>query len=176
MTKLELYQQSTIINSPKLIKANNAFILDDGSFYLAKGYTGGNFIKQIESSSLMILRELVGYDIKRNEVADYFNKLGINYRKVITSGNPYFYYLKQILVDYYGYALFARREDNFEYIKEQRFSDCSATPNPAKFNKKVKKKQLETLKLLIQLNDSDPLCIKPECTIKEEVVKGRLFI
>lgn len=71
MKRLELLSPDLISTTPDKIKGNNAFILPNGSFYLAKGYTGCNPSHQLESSALAIARQEFDYDVKK----DYNDKV-----------------------------------------------------------------------------------------------------
>ena len=57
--KITIYTPDNIGNQVE-IKHNNACILPNGNYILAKGYTGCNASHQLESSALQISRELIG--------------------------------------------------------------------------------------------------------------------
>lgn len=173
--KLVLYRPTDISIKSEFIKHNNAFILPDGAFYLAKGYIGCNPSHQLESSALMILREIIGYDIKKEECADYFNSAGINfYNHIVDINSENFYYLRSILVHHYGYTLFARQESIESYNNRNKFYDCSLIPNPNFSDKKVTAVQIEVLKLLFELNNDKTFCLYPgesSADVLEKVLK-----
>ena len=135
MSKIKIYLPSDIEDKLDVIRHNNAFILKDGNFILAKGYTGCNPSHQLESSALKISRELYEYD--------FIEK----YRKE----NPReFYYLRTMLVHYYGLGLFCRQEDK---KVRNKFWDYSIIPNPKYHQLEPTKEQLKTLEMLFKIND-----------------------
>ena len=155
--KLNLYSQEDIIKNEGLLKHKNAFILPDGTFYLAKGYTFGNPSHQLESSSLDIIRKEIGFNIPKTECEEYFQNLGVNYSNKShvnnTSEKKYLlYYLRSILVHYYGYALFARREFESHWGDGKLYSDESMIPDPYYFGNDATEDQIEILKKLFELN------------------------
>lgn len=166
-----LYKLTDINIGSGLIKHNNAFISPDGSFYLAKGYTGCNPSHQLESSALAILRQTIGYNIKNEECVGYFNNLGVNYKNVVDGKVKRLYYLRSILVHYYGYALFARQEIIESYDKRNRFFDCSLVPNPEFYDKQITTMQIEVLKRLFELNDDGTVCFNPMGQSNVEVLE-----
>ena len=170
--KLILYKSTDISIKSELIKHSNAFILPDGTFYLAKGYTGCNPSHQLESSALMILRKIIGYDIRKEECASYFNNAGVNYyNHIVDVNNENFYYLRSILVHYYGYTLFARQEWIKSYNDRNKFFDCSLIPNPKFSDKTATSLQIEMLKLLFELNDDETFCLSNRCQDSTEVLE-----
>lgn len=60
--KLQVYTKEDIKEKGEVIKKHNAFIRKDGTFYLAKGYTGCNPSHQLDSSALQVGRQDIGYD------------------------------------------------------------------------------------------------------------------
>jgi hypothetical protein len=128
-SKLILYNQEDIMAKVNLIKHNNAVILPNGKFYLAKGYTGCNPSHQLESSALAIARKDIAYDIMA-EYNAYCDKNDVSLSKR-------FRYLRSVLVHYYGYTLFARTELIKSFNDRNRFVDYSLTPNPKYYNKEA---------------------------------------
>jgi hypothetical protein len=169
--KLILYNPDDINSQLELIRHNNAFILADGNFYLAKGYTGCNPCHQLESSALTVLRKKIGYDIKKAECENYLQGLGINYRKIINDKTKYLYYLGSILIHYYGYALFARQELISSYKERNRFFDCSLIPNPKINNKEITALQTETLEKLFDINDDKTVIYHSKNETSKDVLK-----
>ena len=164
-SKLILYKQNDINGQLKLIRRNNAFILPDGSFYLAKGYTGCNPSHQLESSALAILREKIGYEIKKVDCESYFLSHDQNYKA------KYLYYLRSVLVHYYGFALFARQELINNYKDRNKFFDCSIVPNPEYYGKDITPSQTETLEKLFEINDNATLCFGFMNKNSEDILK-----
>lgn len=150
-SKLILYSQNDINDQLTLIKQNNAFILQDGSFYLAKGYTGCNPCHQLESSALDVLRDKIGFEIKKADCKKYLLSNDENYK------TKYLYYLRSILVHYYGYALFARQELISSYKDRNKFFDCSIIPNPEYYGREITPSQIQTLENLFRINDDKTL-------------------
>jgi len=150
-SNLKLYSLSDIERTPELIIHTNAFIRPDGGFYLAKGHTGNNPSKQLESSALMVAREDIAYDINAIYVAGL--------KKLVENGKSpiIFSRLRNVLVHYFGYALFARVEFIRTGNVECRFTDESLVPNPRYYGKEITLKQQETLGKLFELNDDETL-------------------
>lgn len=148
--KIEIQKLEIIKNEPEVIKNNNAFILPNGEFVLAKGFSGMNPSHQLESSSLLISRNLYDHDLTKE------------YQKYI-SENPNrkkLYYLRSMLVHYFGFALFARRRNGAD--------DESLVANPKYYGKVPTPEQLETLLAFFELNE-DTLYEKYDIT--EEYMK-----
>ena len=111
MKKLELYSSDIIITNPDIIKHNNAFILPDGKFYLAKGYTGCNPSHQLESSALAISRQDFDYDVKKayNDMVEKELKLAQEFGSATTVFRQY----DSVDFKYVRFAL-----DEFGYLKK----------------------------------------------------------
>jgi hypothetical protein len=150
-----LYSQNDIKSLGNELKHQNAFILSDGSFFLAKGYTGCNPSHQLESSALSISRQQFGYDIKEEynkiikEIANNTGAVNNNIKRL--------HYLRSILVHFYGYALFARIEMINSFKDRDRYIDYSLIPNPEYYGKEVTVGQISTLMQLFELNDDGTL-------------------
>ena len=159
---------------------SNAFIKPNGSFYLAKGYTANNpniNLRQLESSALSIIREEIGYHIKKDECVDYFQALGIpfNLWHVSRQSIDDIIYLKSLLVEYYGYSLFARRKYSSDWDKGgiydgDRFVDASVIPNPIYYGNEVTSAQVEVFKKLFDLNDDGSLLYRNQCKSTDDVL------
>jgi hypothetical protein len=148
-TKFILYGQDDILTKTKLIKHNNAFIMPDGNFYLAKGYTGCNPSHQLESSALAIARKDIAYDIIA-EYNAYCDKNDVSLSKR-------FYYFRSVLVHYYGYVLFARIELIKAFNDRNRYFDYSLIPDPKFYGKEATLMQIKTLEKLFEINDDGTL-------------------
>jgi hypothetical protein len=170
--KLVLYSKSDIVTQSNLIRHNNAFIMQDGSFYLAKGYTDCNPSHQLESSALAIARKDIAYDI-RLEYNSYLDKLKSNQTDTDENIIKRFYYLRSILVHYYGYALFARTELIKSYKERNVFCDQSLIPDPEYYGKSATSSQIETLERLFEINDDGTLYVNyyPPITSKDILQK-----
>lgn len=206
--KLQVYRVEDIKEKGEEIKKHNAFIRRDGTFYLAKGYTGCNPSHQLDSSALQVGRQDIGLDFIEKYKESYQNiepslityteeeKLELFkeyvHFKVLEdrwlqlkegrlkddtqiSINVYEYYLesdikfrqervmqkrelqriRSILIHYYGYALFARKEDvDSELGRGKVFYDESIIPNPEYYGQSATEEQLETLEELYTLDRS----------------------
>ena len=163
---LNIYSLGDIDTKKDVIKHNNAFILPDGSFVLAKGYTGCNPSHQLESSALQICRKLTDKDLKK-EYESYISQSD--------STNP-FYYLRSVLVHYYGCTLFARCEYIKAFNDRNNFFDYSIIPNPKYHDKDVTEEQVLTLKKLFEINDDGTLltgCKETSEIIFQKVLQHR---
>ena len=150
--KLQVYTKEDIKEKGEVIKKHNAFIRRDGTFYLAKGYTGCNPSHQLDSSALQIGRQDIGYDFiekyKENyqnidpslityteeekekilkqyirfESLKYENEYSMDFyegslerdikrRQEIVMWKAELQRIRSILIHYYGYVLYAMKED-----------------------------------------------------------------
>lgn len=203
--KLELYTKEDIRIKGEEIKRHNAFIRTDGTFYLAKGYTGCNPSHQLDSSALQVGRQDIGLD--------FIEKYKENYQNIVPSlityteeeysellwqyacfkslrdlrdkcEMPMRHYewalgldiknrqkrvmlrcelqrIRSILVQYYGYALFAMKENvDSKLGREKEFYEESIIPNPEYYGKSATKEQIETLEELFYLNCSEDFAKK----------------
>ena len=154
MSKIKIYLPNEIDLNLDLIKHKNAFILKDGNFVLAKGYKDCNPSHQLESSALKIARELYDYS--------FIEK----YRRE----NPNeFYYLRTMLVHYYGLVLFCRKEVIKSVKDRNKFLDYSIIPNPIYHGLEPTMEQLETLKELFKINDDGTLLQNSEKTYQKVI-------
>ena len=180
MSKSKLILLNSIDITEKM-KHTNAFIKPNGNFYLAKGYTAENpsiNLRQLESSALSIVREEIGYRIKKDECVDYFQALSVpfNLWRVTRQSIDDIIYLKSLLVQYYGYTLFARSKYSKEWNKGgtydgDRFIDGSIIPNSDYYGKEATPAQIEILKQLFELNDDGSLLFWNQCESTEDVLK-----
>jgi hypothetical protein len=145
--KINIYLPSDIETQKGIIRHMNAFILPNGNFVLAKGYTGCNPSHQLESSALHISRYLTDTDLKK-EYEEYIQQ---------TTEKKKLHYLRTMLVHYYGFALFARVEHITAFNDRNTFFDYSLIPNPKYYGKEVTPEQISTLEKLFKLNDDGTL-------------------
>ena len=87
--------------------------------------------------------------------------------------NQSLYYLRTMLVHYYGFALFARTEYIKSFDNRNKFFDQSLVPNPEYYEKQVTPEQIITLEKLFTLNDDGtllfPKTLRPQTS--EEILK-----
>lgn len=152
--KLTVYQREDIQSKSRIIKHKNAFIKPNGEFILARGYTGLHPSEQIEKSATRIAKEITTTDI-RKEYEEYLQSLWKMGRE--KEALPQFRYLRDILVHYYGYAMFARREKLNQPHGKNHFIDYSMIPNVLYCGKEVTSDQIKTLRELFNLNDDGTL-------------------
>lgn len=151
--KLTIFNFSDIKTEGVSIIHQNAFIFPDGKFCLVEGYTGGNPSHQLEDYSLRISREILG-------IHDLKVRYQMNFQELIKQGlseeeinRRKLYYLRDILVHYYGYGLFARIQRMDVYPDIEQYWDSSILPNPIYNGKTATEKQIETLNALFELNE-----------------------
>ncbi len=169
LEKVILLEPNIIKTESERIKHHNAFILSDGTFYLAKGYTGCNPSQQLESSALTIAKREFPYDMMA-EYDNYFKGLmadDVAKEKTIKR----FYYLRSVLVHYYGYVLFARIEFIKNYNDRNKFFDESLVPNPQYYGEEPTKKQIEILESLFELNDDGTLLFDSHTETSNDVLQ-----
>ncbi len=154
--KLTIFDIQDIKTQEVSIKHQNAFIFPNGSFCLVKGYTGRSPSQQLENGALEISRELISCDIK------FLHKMHL--KKLQEEGmsdeeikQKDFYFLRSILVHYYGYGLFARVQRMDTETDIEQFWDSSILPNPEYFKKEATDEQIATLQALFELNDDSTL-------------------
>lgn len=129
--QLQLYSINDIKNVPGIVKHSNAFILPDGYFYLAKGYTGCNPAHQLESSALSIARNVIGKDIKTcfnsyvdeqlmtssdEQLIKRFNNLPGN-----SLYNDYYSYIDEVRRYYSSGSNFSGETDFYEKLPRFRY-------------------------------------------------------
>ncbi len=169
--KLTIFSIQDIKTQGVSIKHQNAFIFPNGGFCLAQGYTGRNSSQLLESSALEISKNFISNDIK------LFHK--IHLKKLEEAGmsaeeikKREFYYLKSILVHYYGYGLFARVQRMDTKRNVEQFWDYSMLPDPEYFKKEATESQATTMKALFELNnDGTVLPSLNGDTIKKSIQK-----
>lgn len=197
--KLKVYTIEDIRDKQEEIKLHNAFIKSDGTFYLAKGYTGCNPSHQLDSSALQVGRQDIGLDFIEKYKENYQNiepslityteeeysellwqyacfkalrdlrdkcempmrhyewalDFDIKNRQKRVMMRCELQRIRSILVQYYGYALFAMKEDvDSKLGREKEFYEESIIPNPEYYGKSATKEQIETLEELFYLNCS----------------------
>ena len=146
---ITIYTPDNIKKQVEVMKHNNAFILPNGSYVLAKGYTGCNPSHQLESSALQISRQLISPDI-RAQYEDFVKDLEL----ALNENNlPRLYYLRAILVEYYGWALFARTEDFKAWDDSGHFFEESLVPNSKYYGQIPTSEQIHTLREFFDIND-----------------------
>lgn len=220
--KLQIYTKEDIKEKGEVIKKHNAIIRKDGTFYLAKGYTGCNPSHQLDSSALQIGRQDIGYDfiekykenyqsiepslityteeeklalfqqyahfealkevveIEQGRLKDdmeitlnvwkYSLESDIEYRQRIVMQRNELQRIRSILIHYYGYALYAMKEDvDSELGREKVFYDESIIPNPEYYGQSATKEQLETLEEIYYLDCSSKYAKKRLFYIKNHL-------
>ncbi len=151
--KLTIYNFNDIATKKLSIKHQNAFIFPDGTFCLSEGYTGCDSSQQLEQTALKISREILG-------IHDLKTRYQIHLQQLLNQGMSQeevslkkLYYLRGILVHYYGYGLFARVQRMDSSPNVEQFWDSSMLPNPIYNNKTATIEQISTLKALFVLNN-----------------------
>ena len=155
--QLPLYCEEEIETKKEEILHHNAFIRKDGTFYLAKGYTGCNPHHQIESSALWIGRQDIGYDFEER-FRDAYQKAGKNPK--------YLRYLRTILVHYYGYALFCRQQ--LIHLDKERYVDESCVPFAKFYGHEATEEQIRVITKLFELNNDETFVLPYHCNSVEE--------
>ncbi len=151
--KLTIFNFSDIETQKVSLKHQNAFIFPNGQFCLANGYTGYDHSQQLESSALQFSQEVLQINNIKERYEVHLHSL---LKKGLTEEEIKFrklYYIRDILVQYYGYGLFARIQRMDVYPEVKNFWDCSMLPNPKYYGKTATEEQIVTLKTLFQLND-----------------------
>lgn len=148
MSKLVVYTLDDFLDDKKckLIIENNAFIFPNGNFTLARGYDMRNATYEIELSAR---------DINKSFRGD--KNLLDNYRSYLAD-NPdarKFYYLRDVLIHYYGFVLFADTDSIKLQNPFDNFYSTFIAPEKRFFDKSITVEQLTTLKSLHLLNDYD---------------------
>lgn len=169
MKKLILHSVQEINKDKSTFIKQNALIKPDGTFYLAKGYTGCNPWHQLESSALWVGRQDIGYDfiekyenylkeLEENEPLKYREYLE-NLRKVSSViGATKLYDKRSVLVHFYGYVLFCRTEYIKAFDDRDKFYEQSLVPNASIYGKEITKEQTNTLEELFDINDGQIVC------------------
>ncbi len=155
--KHTVFNFSDIETKKVSLKHQNAFIFPNGQFCLANGYMGANHSQQLESSALQFSEEIL-------QISNIKKKYEIHLNSLVQKGASLeeielrkFYYIRNILVEFYGYGLFARiQRMDVEPYREQ-FWDCSMLPDPKYYGKTATKEQLNTLQELFKINNDGTL-------------------
>lgn len=163
MKKLTLLTFEQIEDRKEVFVKQNAFIKPDGSFYIAKGYTGCNPWHQLESSALWVGRQ---------EFGQYFVEKYCDWLKYLEETNreeyerslkrlrqisnvekaPHLYDKRSILVQFYGFVLFCRTEVINSVKDRDKFFEQSLLPDPELYGKKITEEQKDTLGKFFDLN------------------------
>lgn len=164
MKKLILHDRQEINRDKNTFIKQNALIRPDGTFYLAKGYTGCNPWHQLESSALWVDRQDIGDDFIL-QYQQYLNELKENnaeeYREYLESlrkfsrviGATELYDKRSVLVHFYGYVLFCRTELIKAFNDRDVFFDQSVIPDVSIHGCDITSAQIETLRELFNVND-----------------------
>ncbi|MDE5889221.1 MAG: hypothetical protein K2H20_04285 [Bacilli bacterium] len=164
MKKLVLHDIQEINKDNATFIKQNALIRPDGSFYIAKGYTGCNPWHQLESSALWVGRQDIGYDFVeryqqylnylKEKDSEVYKKYLENLRKVSrVIGATELYDKRSILVHFYGYTLFCRTELIKAFNDRDIFFDQSVVPNPDLYGREITSEQKTTLEEFFNIND-----------------------
>lgn len=164
MKRLVLHNVQEINEDNKIFVKQNALIKPDGTFYLAKGYTGCNPWHQLESSALMVGRQDIGFDFiqKYDQYLSYLEEKSPedyrlyleNLRKVSRVINATKLYDKRsVLVHFYGYVLFCRTEIIKAFNDRDKFYEQSLISNSSICGKEMTLEQQETLEKLFNVNE-----------------------
>lgn len=137
----------------KILARTNAFIKKDGTFYLAKGYTGNNPWQQLESSALWIGRQDIGYDFL-SQYESYLLQL-----KATGAKHTKFYTRRRILVEFYGFVLFCRTAQISSINKDSVFFDNTIVPNPIYYGQEPTEEQKRTLYKFYEINDGQDVSL-----------------
>jgi len=183
--KLQLHNIQEIDKNKNIFIKQNALIRPDGTFYLVKGYTGFNPYQQIESSSLWIGRKEIGPDfvekyksflthLEENNIEEYkkYLKKLRNVSRIMNATT--LYDKRSILVHYYGYTLFCRKELIHSFDDRDAFLDESLVPKSSLHGREATPKQIGTLKELFNLNEEQNVSRYNGCEEikdKEEMLK-----
>lgn len=146
MKKLTLFSLDDVEENKKFFVKQNAFIKPDGTFYLAKGYSGNNHWHQVESSALWIGRQMIGRSFIEDYIK-YFEAERLDPSKSIKR----LFDKRDILIHYYGLALFCRTE--LTGYRELSYAEISQVPDPKLYQKEITKEQLTTLRYFFTLNE-----------------------
>lgn len=164
--KLILHNVDELKENKTTFIKQNAFIKPDGTFYIAKGYTGCNPWHQLESSALWVGRQDIGYDfiekyhqfLKKLEESDPVKYQ--EYLKRIRAFSPIIGATKledkrSVLIHYYGYVLFCRTELIRAFNDRDIFFDRSVIPEPSIHGREITLEQQTTLEELFNINDGE---------------------
>lgn len=170
MKKLILHNIQEIDRDKNTFVKQNALIRPDGTFYLAKGYTGCNPWHQLESSALWVGRQDIGNDFIL-QYQQYLNELKENnaeaYREYLENlrkfsrviGATELYDKRSVLVHFYGYVLFCRTELIKAFNDRDIFFDQSLIPDVSIHGRDITLEQIETLRELFSINDDQDVSL-----------------
>lgn len=149
--KLAIFNITDITKRKVSIQQKNAFIFPDGTFCLSEGYIGVNSSQQLETTA----QEIADNIIKIHSLKEYYNTqlqllLQKGMKKEVVDAKR-LYFLRDILIHYYGYCLFARVQ-RMDILPKLEFWDSSILPDFHYFEKSATIKQLQTLQALFELN------------------------
>lgn len=173
MKKLVLHNIQEINRDKDTFVKQNALIKPDGTFYIAKGYTGCNPWHQLESSALWVGRQEIGYDFIE-KYQQYLKELEENnpikyqeYLKRIKDfslieGATKLYDKRSVLVHYYGYVLFCRIELIKAFNDRDIFYDQTVIPEESLYGNKITLEQIDTLRELFNVNDGQDVSLYGE--------------
>ena len=148
MSKLTIYNRNHILTSTKtdIIINHNAFVLPDGEFILADGFDSRNATHVVERSA----NEISKFLVPNKNILD-------EYRKCIhdDASAMRFYYLREILIHYYGLALYADTSSLNSTFGIEYFNNMFSyftIPASNYFGKQFTAEQFNTIKLLMRTN------------------------
>lgn len=154
--RLTIYSISDITTRKVSVEQKNAFIFPNGTFCLSEGYTGYNPPQPLETKAKEIAEQVLNiYSLKTYYNVQLQRLLENGVKKEVVDSKR-FYYLRDILIHYYGYCLFARVQ-RMDSLPQQEFWDASAIPSSDYFGKKATLEQLQTLQLLFEINQNKTL-------------------
>ena len=148
MSKLVIYKKDDLFNYQKLreIMASNAFVLKNGDFILVDGYELRNATHAIERSACVINRKL----IKGLNLLEQYRIFLENHEYA-----PKLYYLREVLIHYYGLALFCDTDSLDIPRKHDKKYYHFILPDKDLFGKEYSNEQVDTIRELIKLNCED---------------------
>lgn len=154
--RLTIYSIDDITTKKVSVHKKNAFIFPNGTFCLSEGYTGYNPSQPLEAKAQEIAEQVLNiYSLKTYYNVQLQRLLQNGMKKEVVDAKK-LYYLRDILIHYYGYCLFARVQ-RMDSLPKQEFWDASVLPNTSYFGKEATIKQLQTLKLLFEINQDGTL-------------------
>ena len=149
--KLAIFNITDIAKRKVSIHKKNAFIFPDGTFCLSEGYIGFNPSQQLETTAQEIADKIINIPALKEYYNVQLHLLLQNGMKKEEVDAKRLYFLRDILVHYYGYCLFARVQ-RMDILPKLEFWDASILPDPHYFEKSATINQLRTLQALFELN------------------------
>lgn len=170
MKKLILHNRQEINRDKSTFVKQNALIRPDGTFYLAKGYTGCNPWHQLESSALWVGRQDIGYDfvdkykqflkkLEQEDISKYREYLENLRKNSPVEGATELYDKRSVLVHFYGYVLFCRIELIRAFNDRDIFFDQTVIPESSIHGLEITLEQEETLRELFDVNDGQDVSL-----------------